>query len=208
VKKLFILLFAAIFMFALVACGNGEEATSDYEPEVEETEESGSEDEYEEATEEELISEDEYEEAIEDVSIDSGAELLRTVVFVEDGTTLSLGDERVLFEETLGAGVEGDEGMVSFLDGTFTVRFRDDIAVTFVAVAFLRIEFPAFDVDRSISQLTQELMFDPFFEHPNAERTYVRGFEIDGQVYAFQVTLALTSGELSGVESISVIVLD
>ena len=167
---------------------------------MEEVEESDLEDEYEEVIEEEFDLEDEY----EDVDIDLDAELLRTVVFIEDGTTLSLGDEKILFEETLGEGVEGDGGLVSFLDGTFAVRFRDDVAVTFVAVAFVRIEFPAFDVNRNISQLALELMFDPFFEHPNAERTYVKGFEIDGQAYAFQVTLGLTSGELSHIESISV----
>jgi len=134
--------------------------------------------------------------------------LLKSVIFAESDSILSLGDERALFDSVLGEGVE-DGDIVSYLDGTFNVRFRDGAAITFIRMwEFERIVFPAFDATRSVSSIMRDLMFDPFFEHPNAEHVYLAPLEIGAGVYVLQITMGLTNGELSHVESITLNVFD
>jgi len=143
-----------------------------------------------------------------DESLSEEDVLPKSVIFTESDSILSLGDERARFDDVLGAGVANGD-MVSYLDGTFSVRFRDGVAITFVRMwDFERIVFPAFDANRSISSMMRDLMFDPFFEHPSTEHVYVKTLEIGGVVYVLQVTIGLTDGELSHVESIALNVFD
>lgn len=143
-----------------------------------------------------------------DEAVSEGDVSLKSVVFTETGEVLYLGDERASFDRVLGEGVESGN-TVSYLGGTFTVRFEDGVAITFVRMwEFERIVFPAFDANRSISSIMRDLMFDPFFEHPNAEHVYVAVLEVGEGVYVLQVTMGLTNGELSHVESITLHVFD
>lgn len=194
-----------LLIFALVGCGSDNNADGvevAYESEVAET---GTETNGEEGLAE--TETDVTEEMTESEEATPGDESLISVVFTEDGSILSLGDEKAVFDDVLGESTEND-GQVSYLDGTFTVRFEDGIATTIVATSFERVDFPAFDVDRTISALTRDLMFGDFIEHPSVDHAYLLPIDIDSQSYVFMVTLGLDNDELSHVESVALRVLE
>ena len=210
-KKMLISGLVLFLVLILAACGGGETEvpvesdspgeTAMDEPEEDVNEEASLEDESDDENDpdDDMLLEDE---PANENSSDNDV-LLKSVIFTEDGSILSLGDERAVFDNVLGEGVEEGD-LVRYLDGTFVVRFRDDVAITFVRMwEFERIEFPAFDANRSISSIMRDLMFDPFFEHPSADHVYVAPVHVGSDVYMLQVTVGLTGGELSHVETIT-----
>ena len=177
-----------LFLIAVgfAGCGNGEtpeQPEAPIEAEAPERQEEPAEEPMEE-DQGEVISED-------------GA--LISVILAEDGSVLSLGDQREAFEAALGEGTEVASG-VTYLGGHFAVIFEDNAARMFIAMgdALEQLEFPVFDPNRSISSLMLDLTLGgDFVEADN--RQYVRIFEVDGVQYSLLVQMEVTDGALSHV---------